>query len=289
MKYEGVLYIVATPIGNLKDITLRALDILDEVDIIAAEDTRHSRRLLQEYNINKPLIAMHDHNEHGILNLLLTHLKDGRKIALVSDAGTPLICDPGFPLVRAARLAGFSVVPLPGPCAAIAALSASGVATDHFVFDGFLPGTSNARIKRLTHFLDESRTVVFYEAVHRIVDSLTDMIQVFGVERRIVLAREITKTYETFLDGTLAEVLVHVQSDTNQQRGEFVLILEGCRAVPADDELPKDAKRILSLLLTELSVKKAAQLAADITGCRKNALYDYALSLEKEGLHHVAR
>ncbi|NNM59710.1 MAG: 16S rRNA (cytidine(1402)-2'-O)-methyltransferase [Legionellales bacterium] len=278
----GILYIVATPIGNLKDITLRALDTLREVDLIAAEDTRHSKRLLQEYDINTPLISLHEHNEHSVLNLFLSHLDAGRKIALISDAGTPLICDPGFPLVRAARLAGFAVVPIPGACAAIAALSASGIAADHFVFEGFLPNASNARSKRLERFLEESRTVIFYEAVHRIVESLTDMVRVLGSERRIVLAREMTKTYETFLDGTLSEVLNLVMNDSQQQRGEFVLILEGCQITALDDALPKEAKRILSLLLAELSVKQASQLAADITGCRKNALYDYALNLGKK-------
>lgn len=275
----GILYVIATPIGNLKDITLRAVDTLRDVDLIAAEDTRHSRRLLEEYSIEKDMVSLHEYNEREQVPYLVNLLKSGRQVALISDAGTPLISDPGFPLIRAVREAGLKVVPVPGPCAAIAALSVAGLSADHFIFEGFLPAKTIARCHRLTHLLYESRTIIFYESVHRIVDCLHDMLKVLGPARRIVLARELTKNYETFIDGNLEYVLQRVINDNNQQKGEFVLVLEGYHASD-EDALTPEAKRIIQLLLDELPVKQAAQLAAKITECRKNILYDYALSLQ---------
>jgi 16S rRNA (cytidine1402-2'-O)-methyltransferase len=277
----GILYVIATPIGNLKDITLRALDILREVDLIAAEDTRHSKRLLQEYNIEKNMISLHEHNEREQIAHLLQLLQSGRKIALISDAGTPLISDPGFPLIRAVREAGLKIMPVPGACAAIAALSVAGLPADHFIFEGFLPAKTMARCHRLQTLQYEHRTIIFYESVHRIVECLQDMLTTFGATRRIVLARELTKTYETFIDGNIEQVLHQVMHDSHQQKGEFVLVVEGYH-VPADDALTPEAKRIIKLLLDDLPVKQAVQLAAKITECRKNFLYDYALSLQNQ-------
>lgn len=277
----GILYVVATPIGNLKDITLRAIEIMRQVDLIAAEDTRHSKRLLQEYDITANMISLHEHNEREQMSYLLQQIQAGRSIALISDAGTPLISDPGFPLIRAARAEGINIVPVPGPCAAITALSVAGLPADHFIFEGFLPTKTQARCHRLQTMQYEQRTIIFYESVHRIVECLQDMQTVFGNARRIILARELTKTYETFMDGTLEEVCQQVIQNSDQRRGEFVLILEGYH-IADDDGLTPEAKRILSVLMEELPIKQAVQLAAKITECRKNFLYDHALTMQKQ-------
>ncbi len=277
---EAVLYVVATPIGNLADISERALKVLRSVDLIAAEDTRHTRQLLMHFVINKPLFSVHDHNEHQRVEKVLQELANGQSIALVSDAGTPLISDPGFVVVQAVRKAGYPVVPVPGACAMVAALSAAGLPTDRFCFEGFLPAKSSGRKKQLKTVIKETRTLVFYESPHRVLDSLKDMAEVLGDEREITLARELTKTFETFLTGSLAEVIRQVEQDANQQRGEFVLVVAG--AAPEDDAEAQEiaAIDVLKVLLTELPVKQAAALAAKITGQKKNALYQQALSLQ---------
>lgn len=277
----GILYIVATPIGNLKDITLRALEVLQQVDVIAAEDTRHSKRLLQAYNIDKPMLALHEHNEREQAGLLVQRLQQGQQIALISDAGTPLISDPGYFLVQQVRAQGHQIVPIPGPCAAIAALSAAGLPTDHFIFEGFLPAKSMARQQRLQDLQYETRTIIMYESVHRIVDALQDICQVWGPQRELVLAREVTKTYETFLSGTIEQVLAQVQADANQQRGEFVLLTRGFAVEPTAG-LPAEKVDILKMLLEELPTKQAVHLAAKITKGKKNTLYEKALQLQSE-------
>ncbi|OOV88433.1 16S rRNA (cytidine(1402)-2'-O)-methyltransferase [Oceanospirillum linum] len=278
---ESILYVVATPIGNLADISERALKVLRSVDLIAAEDTRHTRQLLMHFTINKPLFSVHDHNEQQRIEKVIAELSAGQSIALVSDAGTPLISDPGFHVVQAVRQAGFQVVPVPGPCALVTALSAAGMPTDRFCFEGFLPAKSSGRKKQLLQVEEETRTLVFYESPHRIVDSLTDMADVLGGHRRITVAREITKTFETFYTGSLDEVLVWIQADANQQRGEFVLVVAGAPAKEDEEAAAVSAEKVLKVLLDELPVKQAAALCAKITGQKKNALYQQALELQK--------
>ena len=224
----GTLYIVATPIGNLQDITQRALAIFAEVDLIAAEDTRHSGLLLSHYGIKKPFFALHDHNEQQKADLLVEKLRAGTNIALISDAGTPLISDPGFHLVRKCRQAGIKVAPLPGACAAITALCASGIASDRFCFEGFLPAKSKARRDRLQNLQKEDRTLIFYESTHRILDTLADVEELFGAERYVVLAREITKTWETISGDSIGNLRRWLNEDANRTKGEMVLIVEGC-------------------------------------------------------------
>lgn len=279
MQKKGVLYVVATPIGNLDDWSPRAVATLKAVSVVAAEDTRHSGRLLQHFNIPTRLVAVHDHNEAGRVQGLLDQLGRGDDIALISDAGTPLISDPGYRLVAAAQSAGLRVVPVPGACAAIAALSAAGLPSDRFIFEGFLPAKTAGRRERLQQLAGETRTLMFYEAPHRIVECLQDMLAVLGGERRIVLARELTKTFETVRQYSLTEMLAWVSADPDQQRGEIVLVLEGLpEAVGEQDWL--EADRVLGILLGELPVKQAAALAAGITGLKKNALYERALGLK---------
>lgn len=278
----GVLYVVATPIGNLEDWSPRAVAVLKAVSVIAAEDTRHSGRLMQHFNIGTRLIAVHDHNEGAKVESLLADLQAGRDIALISDAGTPLISDPGYRLVAAAQQAGLKVVPVPGACAAIAALSAAGIPSDRFVFEGFLPARSAARSERLRELANETRTLIFYEAPHRVQECLVDMVAVLGAARRIVLAREVTKTFETIRQLPLADMLAWVSADADQQRGEIVLVLEGAPAAAGEADW-READRVLALLLAELSVKQAAGLAAGITGLKKNALYERALALKAPG------
>jgi len=273
----GALYVVATPIGNLEDISARALRVLSEVALIAAEDTRHSARLLQHFGITTPLAACHEHNEREDGGRFIRRLQAGDDVALISDAGTPLISDPGYHLVRQARAAGIRVVPLPGACALIAALSAAGLPSDRFVFEGFLPAKQAARRSRLQDLREEPRTLIFYEAPHRILDSLIDLEAVFGADRPAVLGRELTKTFETLKDAPLAELRAWVEADSNQQRGECVLVIGGWRVPEGDDAVDAGARRVLQLLLAELPVKRAAALAAEITGVRKNLLYQLAL------------
>jgi 16S rRNA (cytidine1402-2'-O)-methyltransferase len=275
----GNLYIVATPIGNLQDITLRALDTLKQVDLIAAEDKRHSSKLLQHFGIGTPLTALHEHNEEARIAYLLQKLKQGESVALISDAGTPLISDPGYQLVRAARAAGIHVSPVPGPSALTAALCSAGLASDAFVFAGFLPAKPASRLKKLESFQDEQRTMIFYEAPHRIVETIADMQQVFSADRQAVIARELTKTHETFLADTLGNLIRQVEEDPNQQRGEFVILLEGVdrKATSEDDEISMKAEEVLHILLDELPLKQASSLAAKITGLKKNALYQLGL------------
>ena len=277
---EAVLYVVATPIGNLADISERALKVLRSVDLVAAEDTRHTKQLLMHFVIKKPLFSVHDHNEHQRVEKVLAELSAGKSIALVSDAGTPLISDPGFVVVQAVRKAGFPVVPVPGACAMVAALSAAGLPTDRFCFEGFLPAKSSGRKKQLKALEQESRTLVFYESPHRVLDSLKDMAEVLGGAREITLARELTKTFETFLSGSLEEVIAMVEQDANQRKGEFVLVLAGAKVESDDEEQAIAAEHVLNVLLEELPVKQAAALTAKITGLKKNALYQQALALQ---------
>ncbi|MCA6982480.1 16S rRNA (cytidine(1402)-2'-O)-methyltransferase [Pectobacterium brasiliense] len=275
----STLYIVPTPIGNLGDITQRALAVLASVDLIAAEDTRHTGLLLQHFAINARLFALHDHNEQQKADVLLAKLQSGQSIALVSDAGTPLINDPGYHLVRRCREAGVRVVPLPGACAAITALSASGLASDRFCYEGFLPAKTKGRKDKLRELGEETRTLIFYESTHRLLDSLQDISEVLGAERYVVLAREITKTWESIHGAPVGELLAWVKEDENRRKGEMVLIVEGHQI--DDSVLSAEALRTLTLLRAELPLKKAAALAAEIHGVKKNALYRYGL--EQEG------
>lgn len=280
--HAGVLYVVATPIGNLDDISARALRVLREVKLIAAEDTRHSQRLLQHFGIETPLAPCHEHNEREQGGRFITRLLDGDDVALISDAGTPLISDPGFHLVRQARAAGIRVVPVPGPSALIAALSAAGLPSDRFIFEGFLPAKAAARRARLEALREEPRTLIFYEAPHRLLESLEAMKDVFGAERPVVLARELTKTFETLKDLPLGELCAWVAADANQQRGECVLLVGGWQAPEGEEMVTAEALRILDLLLGELPLKRAAALAAEITGVRKNLLYQVALERQSK-------
>lgn len=280
---RGTLYIVATPIGNLEDISPRAVKVLSEVAVIAAEDTRHSGRLLQHLGINKPLVALHDHNERGRVQSILDQLQAGADVALISDAGTPLISDPGYVLVREARAEGMRVSPIPGACALVAALSAAGLPTDRFVFAGFLPAKRIGRRKALDELLKEIATLVFYESPHRILDTVADIVEVMGAHREIVLGREITKTFETFYSGEAAQVLSALTDDPHGSRGEFVVMVRG--ADKAESGLMAgalDVDQMLSLLMAELPLKKVAKMTSDLTGLGKNELYQRALEL-KEG------
>lgn len=272
----GELYIVATPIGNLADMVPRAVETLQHVDLIAAEDTRHSRRLLEHFHISTPMVAYHDFNEQRSTPSLLAHLSAGKRIALISDAGTPLIADPGYKLVYAARAAGIKVVPIPGPCALVAALCASGLPSDRFVFEGFLPAKPAQRLKRLQGLAREPRTLVLYEAPHRLLDSLRSLTDVFGSTRQVVLARELTKTFETFYSGTVAEVLTFAESDSNQQKGEIVLVVAGAETAQPT-EVDDHAADIMRHLLAELSLKQASSLTAKITGVNKKMLYQWGV------------
>lgn len=276
---KGVLYIVATPIGNLGDISARGIDVLRQVDLIAAEDTRHTKPLLRHLNVSTPLQALHEHNEKAQLEGLIDRLVSGQAIALVSDAGTPLISDPGFPLVRECHRRRIRISPVPGACAAIAALSASGLATDRFRFEGFPPRTSSARQLLFRNLLVESATLVFYEASHRIRESLADMTVVFGVDRRAVLARELTKLHETILSAELGELDALLERDPNQRKGEFVILVAG--ALKKAGVVSPEAVRVLDILRESLPLKQAASLAARISGEKKNQLYQLALKQDQ--------
>lgn len=278
----GKLYVVATPIGNLDDISPRALRTLREVALIAAEDTRHSIRLLQHFGITTALAACHDHNEREQGGRFVARLLAGDDVALISDAGTPLISDPGYHLVRQVRAAGIEVVPVPGPSALIAALSAAGLPSDRFIFEGFLPAKVAARRGRLELLKEEPRTLIFYEAPHRVLESVQDMASLFGKDRHAVLARELTKTFETLKGAPLGELAEWIAADSNQQRGECVLLVTGWQAPEGEDAISGEALRVLDLLLGELPVKRAAVLAAEITGVRKNLLYQAALERQAD-------
>lgn len=267
----GTLFIVATPIGNLGDLTPRALETLRSVAAICAEDTRRSGQLLSHFGVATPLLALHEHNEDALAQRVVERLSAGDSLALVSDAGTPLVSDPGFRLVRAARAAGIKVSPLPGACAAIAALSVAGLPSDRFTFEGFMPAKASARREHLQRLTGETRTLVFYESSHRIAESLADMRAAFGDERPAVLARELTKLFETVLDGTLADLHARVEADDNQRKGEFVVMVQG-----AGDDLDArliEGRRVYGLLSQHLPPSAAAKLAAEITGAPRKALY----------------
>ncbi len=276
MSQAAALYIVPTPIGNLNDISQRALDTLQQVDLIACEDTRHTAKLLSHYQISTATWALHDHNEQYKSEQLVTRLLSGQSVALVSDAGTPLISDPGYHLVNCCRDAGVQVIALPGPCAAVTALSAAGLPTDRFAFEGFLPAKEKARLDKIESLKDEPRTLVFYESPRRLLDSVAALIAVLGDDRRLVVARELTKTFETIHSLPAAEMLLWLQQDSNRSRGEIVLMVAGYRP-DSDDELSAEALRTLTLLRGELPLKKAAALTAEIHGGKKNALYKYGL------------
>ncbi|MDY6797691.1 MAG: 16S rRNA (cytidine(1402)-2'-O)-methyltransferase [Pseudomonadota bacterium] len=275
----GTLFVVATPIGNLDDLSVRARSVLGAVDRILAEDTRHSGRLLQHLGISKPMISLHDHNERDRLERVLDLLGQGERLALISDAGTPLISDPGYVLVRELRARGMAVVPVPGACALIAALSAAGLPTDRFVFEGFLPPKSGARRRALAQCRQQTATMVFYESPRRIAGCVADMAETFGGAREIVLARELTKTFETFYSGTIEQVAGQLAEDPNAAKGEYVVMVRGAEGSgPAGGDVNVDA--LLTALLTELPVKKAARILADATGLPRNDLYKRALSLK---------
>jgi probable S-adenosylmethionine-dependent methyltransferase, YraL family len=268
---SATLYVVATPIGNLGDLSPRAQEVLRSVAAVCAEDTRHTRPLLAHFGIDKPLVALHDHNEDGIAGRIVARLLGGESLALVSDAGTPLVSDPGFRLVRAARAAGVKVSPVPGACAAIAALSVAGLPSDRFLFEGFLPAKAGARRERLQRLASETATLVFYESSHRIAESLADMAAVFGGGRPAVIARELTKLFETVLDGPLQDLLARVEADDNQRKGEFVVMVQGV----GDDEAARlaEGRRLYARLNEHLPPSAAAKLAAELSGAPRKALY----------------
>lgn len=274
------LYIVATPIGNLSDMSQRAIDILQSVDLIAAEDTRHSGILLQHFAIKTPSISLHDHNEEQRSEVLLAKLQQGESIALISDAGTPLISDPGYKLVSLVREHNIKVIPIPGSCAVITALSASGLASDRFTFEGFLPPKQGARRQILEALVDESRTLIFYESPRRLVDTLNDMVAIFGGSRRACVARELTKLHETIMTQPLDELLDWVSENKNQQKGEAVLLVEGLKKKVDSSET--EINRVLTLLLKDLPVKKAAAIASSLLEVSKNTAYDMALKLQQK-------
>jgi 16S rRNA (cytidine1402-2'-O)-methyltransferase len=269
---SGCLWVVATPIGHRDDLSARAIETLRAVAVIAAEDTRHSRPLLVHHNIDTPLIALHDYNERDAVDAIVRRMVAGDSVALISDAGTPLISDPGFRLVRAARAAGIRCIPVPGACAAIAALSVAGLPSDRFVFEGFLPAKAVARRSRLQELAGDARTVIFYESSHRVAESLADMRDIFGVDREAVLARELTKMFETVLGEPLAELAARVVNDPDQQRGEHVILVAG-RGEEVDAKLA-EGQRIFAILREELPPAKAAKMAAAITGAPRKLLYE---------------
>ncbi len=274
------LYIVATPIGNLSDMSARAIEVLKEVAVVAAEDTRHSGHLLQHFSISTPMISVHEHNEQQRCEKILARLQQGESVALISDAGTPLISDPGYRLVTFVREHGIDVVPIPGCCALIAALSASGLPSDRFSFEGFLPAKQGARRQSLENLANESRTLIFYESPRRLQAALTDMSDIFGEQRLACLARELTKLHETITTRPLTDLLAWVSSDHYQQKGECVVLVEGVKQqLDASDS---EVNRILALLLKELPVKKAAAITASLLEVSKNKAYDMALKLQQK-------
>jgi 16S rRNA (cytidine1402-2'-O)-methyltransferase len=267
----GTLHVVATPIGNLADLSPRAKQVLAAADAICAEDTRHTRSLLSAFGLERPLLALHDHNEEEQSAAIVARLRAGETLALVSDAGTPLVSDPGYRLVRAVRAAGFTVSPIPGPCAAIAALSVAGLPSDRFCFEGFLPAKAGARRERLRALAKEPRTLVFYETGHRIEESLEDFVAEFGATREAVLARELTKLFETVLGDTLADLLARVRADANQRKGEFALVVRGSE--DDADAVLAEGKRLYLKLVEHMKPSQAAKLAAELSGAPRKALY----------------
>ena len=278
---KGILHVVATPIGNLGDFSPRARETLAEADLIAAEDTRHTRRLLQHFGIETPMISLHEHNEAQRLPTLIARLEAGESIALVSDAGTPLLSDPGFLLVREARRAGLRVSPVPGPCAAVAALSIAGLPTDRFVFEGFPPARAAARRRHYEALARETRTLVFYESGHRILESLADMRAAFGPHRQALVARELTKRFEESRLDTLAGLARWLEEDEQRLRGEFVLVVAGSSEA-AGETSAMEPDAVLRILLPHLSVKRAVTVASELTGAPRNRLYARALEIAEE-------
>lgn len=275
---NGCLYLVATPIGNLADITLRALEVLKTVDLVAAEDTRHSQILLHFYGIKTPMISLHEHNEQQRINDLLPKLQSGKNIALITDAGTPLISDPGFRLVQTLLQANIAVTAIPGPCAAIDGLILSGISAERFLFEGFLPAKGSARAHRLAELSQQTATVILYEAPHRLIHLLKELIEVCGAERVATLTRELTKTFETIRQSNLKELLSWVEADVNQRKGEIVLILSG-KQKQAEAVRQEEIAKVLKILLAELPLKQAVSLASQITQAKRNFVYSLALAL----------
>ncbi len=277
----NTLYIVATPIGNLNDISLRALEILKSVNLIAAEDTRHSQKLLQHCGINTQLISYHEHNERESIYNLIKVLKSGKSIALISDAGTPCISDPGYHLAKAALENNIKVVPIPGACAAISALCASGLPSDHFIFEGFLPATSTARKNKLAKLKSETRTLIFYEAPHRIEACIKDLCEIFGADREATLARELTKTFETLHKSTLNDLYGFIKKDSNQSKGECVIIVRGISHEQLEQHNLIQAKKLVFILLENMPLKKAVKMSSELLSVSKNLLYHEALKLQR--------
>jgi len=276
---KGVLYVVAMPIGNRKDISLRAIDVLREAQLIAAEDTRHSGPLLKQLGIDTPMLALHEHNERGLVDSLVERLREGGNLALISDAGTPLISDPGFALVRECHRQGIRVSPIPGASAVTCALSAAGLPTDRFSFEGFPPRTRTARRERFKSLAAETGTLVFYESGHRIQHCVSDLVACFGGERPVVMARELTKLYETILFCTLNELCDRLEDEPVQRKGEFVILIGG--EVKGTRDLSAESERVLRILQDELPLKQACSIAARITGEKRNLLYRLALDRQK--------
>ncbi len=279
---KGELYIIATPIGNLGDITLRAVELLRSCDYLAVEDSRHSRKLLTHLGIKAKMVSLHEHNERQRAVEIISDCQAGKKIGLISDAGTPLISDPGYFLVREAHKKGVKVSPLPGPCAAIAALSCSGMASDRFVFEGFLPAKELQRKRKLKALVHEARTLIFYESTHRITDCIGSICQIFGQDRNITLAKELTKSYETIWFGEVGQLTGWFEQDLARKKGEFVLIVEGAK-VTDDSNQFMDDEELITRLMQYLSIKQASHLAAELTGKRKKHFYQLALELKEKG------
>ncbi len=278
----GKLYVVATPIGNLADISYRAVEVLKQVDLIAAEDTRHVKMLLQQYGITNKLVSLHQHNEDKASPVLLEKLRAGQSIALVSDAGTPLLSDPGMPLVKMVKDAGLDVVPIPGACALIVALSAAGLPVSQFSFEGFLPRTSSARKVFFNEKVMSPKTWVFYESCHRILASLQDMAEILPLDRQIVIARELTKLHETIVKTSLGKALELVGQNDNMRKGEFVVIVDGAAADKNEHIITAEQEKLLQVLLRQCSIKTAVAMAVEITGVRKKLLYQAALAMDKK-------
>ena len=275
---SGILYIVATPIGNLSDITIRAVEILKKVDAVLAEDTRHTKKLFDHYEIDSPLVAFHEHNENEKVDYILAQIGSGKSLALVSDAGTPLISDPGYNLVLEAKKNGISVVPIPGPSALIAALSSSGIESNNFTFFGFLPSKQSARLRLLKTKKSLNETIIFYESPKRILAALMDMLEVFGEKRQVCLAKEITKSFETILNDNLVNLIEYLTIDSSHQKGEFVIIISPVNKVDLD-EAQIQLEKILPILCAEMGASQAAKLAAKITGIDKKHCYKRAINL----------